>query len=130
MKNLLLSLLALIVVVPAWAGDAAPLSLGIAIEFKGPSKDVADLVAKLKKDPVYKAATCESVNESKVACAKADGGLLAFLDKNAPAAVKWSISAADGTKPCPGTVGCKVMNCPPPGGPLRCCHTTAPFAAC
>lgn len=125
MKNLLMCLLALVVVAPAWGGEAAFVSLGVAIEFKGPPKDVADLVAKLKKDPVYKAATCESVNESKVACAKADGGLLAFLDKNAPAAVKWSISAADGAKPCPA--GCAAMPCP---SIVRCCTIATPHQPC
>lgn len=134
MKNLLLCLLALFVVAPAWGGDAAPLSLGVVIELKGPADGVSTLVAKLKKIPAYKAAACEAANNLeatvKIACAKADGRLMVFLDKNAPATVQWNISSSSGGKPCPGTAGCKVMNCPPPGGPSMCCHMTAPYAPC
>ena len=132
MKNLLL-LLSALVVVPAWAADPAPapakpkpaakqaasLSLGVAIELKGSSEDVSALVAKLKNAPVYKAAACEIVSESKIACAKADGALMVFLDKNAPGAVQWTI-ISNGGKPCP--TGCQVMLCPPPNGPLVCCN--------
>lgn len=123
MKNLLLSLLALIVVVPAWAGDAAPVSwAGVVIELKGPTESVSALVAKLKKAPAYKAAACEAVNESKFDCAKADSGLMAFLGKNAPASIQWSISSSAAEGKC--LPGCAIMQCPPPGGPIRCCNLT------
>lgn len=126
-ENLVLLLSALIVVLPAWGENAAPPSLGIAIEVKGKVEDVSALVVKLKKAPAYKAATCEAANKLEadvmIVCAKADGRLMAFLDKNAPGTVQWSISSA-GERPCPGTPGCAVMHCPPPGGPIMCCNQT------
>lgn len=131
MKNLLLFLLASIIVAPVWAKGAESLSLGVVIELKGSSpEEIATLIAKLKKAPVYKAAACEAANESKIACAKADNRLMGFLSKNAPASVQWSISSADGARPCPGTTGCTIMHCPPPTGPIMCCHSTAPYGPC
>jgi hypothetical protein len=134
MKNLLLLLLTLVAIAPAWGENAAPLSLGVVIELKGPTEGVSDLVAKLKNAPVYKAAACETANKSeatvRIDCAKADSGLMVFLSKNAPPTVQWSISAAEGSRPCPGTPGCQVMHCPPPNGPLMCCHSTSPYGAC
>lgn len=134
MKNLLLCLLALIVVAPAWGKGDAPLSLGVVIELKGSTEEISALAAKLKKAPAYKAAACEAPNNLeasvKIVCAKADGRLMTFLDKNAPATVQWSISAGEGHRICPGTPGCQVMHCPPPNGPIMCCHSTAPYGAC
>lgn len=129
MKKLLLSLLALIVVAPAWGASS-----GIAIEVKSEkAEEVSALVAKLKKAPAYKAAACNIANklaeDVMIVCDKADGRLVTFLDKNAPVSVKWSISSAT-DRPCPGTPGCQIMHCPPPGGPTMCCHTTAPYGAC
>ena len=129
MKKMLLCLLALIAVAPAWGENDAPISLGIVIDLKGASEDVFSLIAKLKKAPVYKAAVCEIANESQIVCAKVNGGLMVFLDKNAPATVEWSISGS-GSRPCPGTPGCQVMHCPPPNGPTMCCHPKSPYGAC
>lgn len=149
MKNLLLLLSALIAV-PAWAADATPAvkptaqpvsaaETGIVIVLKGTNKGVAALAANLEKEAVYKEANCSSKpakkpgKTAKITCAKADGALLAFLSKNAPAKVQWSISAAatksipvttKGAAYCPPPIGCAMMNCPPPGGPLRCCNQT------
>ena len=142
MKNLLL-LLSVLIVVPAWAGDAVPVSgTGVVIELKGSAKSLSVLVADLEKDAVYKAAECSSKpmkksgKTAKITCAQADGALLAFLAKNAPANVHWSISAAatkrvstatsKGVAPLGCPTGCSLMNCPPPGGPVVCCKNFVP----
>lgn len=120
LKNLLLCLLALLVVSPAWAGDAAPVSwAGVVIELKGPTESVSALVAELKKTKAYKAAACDVSSELKIECAKADSGLLAFLGKKAPATVQWSISSAPVEGKC--TTGCALMACP---STVMCCNTT------
>lgn len=142
MKNLLLLLSALIVV-PAWAGDAVPANeTGVIIGLEGSAKSLSALVADLEKDAVYKAAECSSKpmrksgKTAKITCAQADGALLAFLGKNAPANVHWSISAAaakrvpfaasKGVAPLGCPSGCSLMNCPPPGGPVLCCKNYVP----
>lgn len=124
MKNLLLFFLALIVVVPAWGDTAAPVSwAGVVIELKGPAESVSALVAKLKEAPVYKAASCETASKLEatvtINCAKADNRLMAFLGKNAPATVQWSISSAAAGGKCTGN--CILMPCP---SATVCCNTT------
>ena len=136
-----LPLLLALIVLPAWAGDVAPVAeKGVSIELKGASKNLSALMADLEKDAAYKEAACsgkpaKSGKAAKITCGKADGALLVFLSKNAPANVRWTISAA-ATAPatrapapaasaplsCP--TGCAVMNCPPPSGPIVCCNTT------
>lgn len=90
MKNILLFLLALIVVAPAWAGDAAtepsiPQPSAQAVQVKPDAQT-----------------SCGSSFLIKEACAK-----------DLPASPSSS---------CP--TGCVLMNCPPPGGSVRCCHTS------
>lgn len=119
MKKLLL-LLALIAPASGIAAPAAPAGwAGVAIELKGSPEEVSALAAKLKKAPAYKAAACEAASESKINCAKADNRLMAFLSKNAPATVQWSISSIAAEPKC--LPGCSLMHCPPPGGPIMCC---------
>jgi hypothetical protein len=137
MKNMLLLLLTLIIV-PAWAGDVAPdTQTGVSIELKGSAKSLSALVADLEKDAVYKEAACstapakKSGETVKISCAKADGALMTFLSKNAQT-VHWSISALankslpatakQGVVPMSCPTGCSIINCPPPSGPLECCH--------
>lgn len=126
MKNLLLLLSALIVVAPAWEAGAAPLAVSVTIELNNltDQDDVSALVAKLEKNKVHKAAACGPANTTKggtkIDCAKADSGLMTFLSKNAPPTVLWSITSLI-EKKC--AVGCVLMKCPPPGGPVRCCNT-------
>ncbi|OGS81168.1 MAG: hypothetical protein A2Z94_02350 [Gallionellales bacterium GWA2_55_18] len=156
-KNLLLLLSALIVV-PAWAGDvavapatakptamqAAPVTeTGVVIELKGSAKGTSALVADLEKEAVYKEAVCSSKpakkpgKTAKITCAKADGALLVFLGKNAPANVHWSISAAATkslsiaairgvTVTCPQI--CRIMPCPPPNGTSKLCCPVYPYS--
>lgn len=125
MKKLLLCLLALIVVAPAWGSSAVLASwAGVIVELKGSNQDISALAAKLEKAPVYKAAACAPANiagdAAKIDCAKADSGLMTFLGKNAPATVQWSISSAAVENKC--LPGCTTMRCPPPGGPVMCCY--------
>ncbi len=134
MKKLLLCLLALLVVAPAWGGTATFISwAGVAIELKGSAESVSTLVAGLEKEAVYKDAACSTVPAKKsgktarISCDKADSGLMDFLTKNAPATVQWSISSVPAVGKC--LPGCATMHCPPPGGPVRCCNTTT-YAAC
>ena len=132
MKNLLLCLLALIVVAPAWGGPAKPLVTSVTIELNNLTKtdDVSVLVAKLEKDAVYKAAGCGTADTSKgptkIDCAKGDSGLMGFLSKNAPPSVMWSVTSLIERK-C--ATGCSFMHCPPPSGPMVCCNTST-FQAC
>lgn len=135
MRKLLLLLCALIFAAPAWAGDAVPVNeTGVVIELKGSAKNLSALAADMEKDAVYKAAECSSKpmkksgKTAKITCAKADGALLAFLGKNAPANVHWSISAAanKGVSPLGCPAGCSLMHCPPPSGPLLCCKNSVP----
>lgn len=126
MKKLLLCLLALTAVAPAWGGSAVLASwAGVVVELKGANQDISALAAKLEKDRVYKAAACAPANiageTAKIDCAKADSGLMAFLGKNAPATVQWSIASVAAENKC--TPGCVSMKCPPPNGPLVCCNT-------
>jgi len=138
----MLPLLLALIVVPAWAGDAAPVTeQSVNIELKGATKSLSALVADLEKEAVYKEAGCSSkpVKSGKIAkisCVKADSTLMAFLSKNAPAKVNWTISstATSASKApaaasaeitplgCP--VGCALMACPPPSGPVKCCNVT------
>lgn len=118
MKNLLLCLLALTVAVPAWAGSTS--WVGVDIELKGPPESVSVLVANLKKQKVFKAASCEISNESKISCAMADSRLMAFLGKNASVTTQWSISSSPIQNKC--VPGCRTMRCPPPNGPMTCCN--------
>lgn len=120
MKNKLLLLLAL-VALPAWAG-------GMDVQLKGKAKDVAALTEQLKQDKSFQDASCSVKSKSKVHCDQASGALLEFLDANA-GKVRWSIAGAAAAKQamkaggmCPP--GCTYTNCPPPGGPARCCNTT------
>lgn len=139
MKNMLLFLLSMIVAAPAWAGDEPPAATGVVIELKGPAKSVAALVADLEKDKAYQDAACspgrKSGKAAKIACAQADSALMAFLGKNAPAKVRWSISSTatpattKSVTPLGCPTGCALMNCPPPGGPYRCCNTKT-YAPC
>jgi len=125
----LLSLLFVLIVVPAWAGDETPVTQpGVSIELKGSIVNLSSLVTGLEKEAVYKEAGCASNSEKKsaetatISCAKAAGALLTFLSKNAHA-VHWSISAAT-TTPMGCAAGCAMMNCPPPTGPVVCCNTS------
>ena len=140
MKSILLFLLALIVV-PSWADDAALMpsanatasaappaldsATSVYIELKGPAKSLPALVADLEKTAVYREAGCSSIptkkpgKTAKIMCTKADGALMTYLSKSAPANVHWSISVAA----CP--TGCTLINCPPPGGPKVCCKRTS-----
>lgn len=131
-RNLLLSLFALIIVAPAWGGSPESIGwAGVTIELKGPDQSVAALAAKLEKDPVHKAASCgpakAAEGATKTDCARADSGLMAYLSKNELATVQWSISSSDAGGRCP--VGCVYMHCPPPTGPVVCCNT-ATYKAC
>lgn len=132
MKKLLLCLLALTVVAPAWGDTAKFIAPSVTIELNNLTKndDVSKLVAKLKEDAVYKAATCGPADATKgptkIDCARADSGLMDFLSKNAPPTVLWSITSLI-EKKC--AVGCSLMHCPPPGGPVVCCHT-GPYTPC
>ena len=115
MKNLLLFLLALIAVAPAWGDTAASASwAGVAIELKGSAKSVSALLADLEKEAVYKGAACTAAKKhgktAKITCEKADSGLMDFLGKNAPATVQWSISSSAAGGRC--TTGCALMACP------------------
>lgn len=134
MKNLLILLLVSILVAPAWGKDAAHLSLGVSIELKGSTQDVSALAGKLKKTSAYKAADCTEAKSSEesliMACSKADGRLMGFLGRNAPATVQWSITSIVGARICPGTPGCQVMSCPPPRGPIMCCYQAPPYGPC
>ena len=136
MKKMLLLLLASIIA-PAWAGDVAPdAGTGVVIELKGSAKDINALAADLEKEAVYKEAACsgkpakKSGKTAKINCAKADGALMTFLSKNAPTKVHWSISAVANRSisACPGS--CTIINCPPPSGPLMCCHPKPVYGAC
>lgn len=140
--KILMLLLSALIVVPAWAGEVPVSATGVVIELKGSAKSLSALVADLEKDAVYKAAECSSKpmkksgKTTKITCAQADGALLAFLAKNAPANVHWSISAAaakkisaaasKGVAPLGCPTGCLLMNCPPPGGPVVCCKNNVP----
>jgi hypothetical protein len=124
MKNLLLCLLACIAIVTAWVADAAPLPLGVAIEFKGEPKDISDLIAKLISDPLNKIAKCVTVDDSTIACAKVGPKLKAFLKKNAPKTVTWEI-VGPGDRPCP--TGCVFKACP---STFACCYKTLPTHTC
>lgn len=133
MKKMLL-LLSVLIVAPAWAeapAQTATTGNAVVIELKGQARSVSALIADLKKDEVYQAAACSTGKKSgkttKITCSKTDGALLTFLANNAPAEVRWSISAAPaGWVPqppgCPPPAGCSMMNCPPPGGTYRCCN--------
>lgn len=127
MKKLLLCLLALTVVAPAWGDTTKFLAPSVTIELNNLTKndDVSKLVAKLKEDAVYQAAACVPAKATKattkIDCARADSGLMDFLSKNAPPTVLWSITSLI-EKKC--AVGCALMHCPPPGGPVVCCNTT------
>jgi len=124
MKITLLILLSLIVM-PAWAEDAAAPSVSkpetiqaapapetsVVIELKGSSKNVSAVASGLEKEAVYKDAACSTANNksgkaARITCTKADSALMTFLTKNAPAKVQWSISPAG----CP--TGCLLMPCP------------------
>lgn len=144
MKNMLLILLALIVMpaaIPVWAGDVpiAPATAkpsmqtapgaetSVVIEFKGSAQSTSALTANLERQAVYKDAICSTApvkkpgETAKITCIKADGALLAYLSRNAPADVQWSITRTPATAAgCPA--GCSLMNCPPPAGPMRCCR--------
>lgn len=124
MKNLLLLLLALNAVAPAWGDTAAPVSwAGVVIELKGPAESVSALVAKLEKDAAYKAAACgpakTTEGSTKIDCAKPDNKLMAFLGMNAPATVQWNISSAVVGGKCTGN--CIMMPCP---STSVCCNLT------
>lgn len=127
MKNLLLLLLALIVVAPAWGGTAKPLASSVTIELNNltDNDNVSALVAKLEKNAVHKAAACGPAKTTdattKIDCAKADSGLMGFLSENAPPTVLWSITSLIEKKCLPG---CALMHCPPPNGATVCCNTT------
>lgn len=130
-RNLLLSLFALIVVAPAWGGSTESIGwAGVTIELKGPDQSVAALAAKLEKDPAHKAASCGSAKAAggttKIDCARADSGLMAFLSKNELATVQWSISSSvAGDRPCPA--GCALMPCP---STVKCCTIATPHLPC
>lgn len=132
MKKLLLCLLALIVVAPAWGGNAQPFADSVTIELNNltDKDDVSDLVKKLEQDAVYKAAACGPAKiveaTTKIKCAKANSKLMSFLDKNAPPTVVWNITSLQGGK-C--NAGCILMHCPPPSGPIVCCNTST-YKAC
>jgi len=156
MKKIVLLLLSALVVAPAWAEEekapapsakpaemqaasadaqtaetrAAPVAqTGVVIELKGAAKDTAALSANLEKDAVFKDAGCSTKSarkSAKITCAKADSGLMAFLAKNAPANIRWSISAAPITMKalalpttatacyrliCSGVAGCFTKGC-------------------
>ena len=125
----LLSLLFVLIVVPAWAGDETPVTqAGVSIELKGSIVNLSSLVSGLEKEAVYKEAGCASNSEKKsaetatISCVKAEGALLTYLSKNAHS-VHWSISATSpSSMGC--AAGCQTMHCPPPSGALVCCNTT------
>lgn len=125
MKKLLMFLLALIIVAPAWANDDRTLSsTGVIIKLKGSDEGVSNLVADLEKQKVFKTAICGMVKKSEIYCGIADSGLMAFIGENAPAAVKWSISSTPPILSIKCVPGCKTMRCPPPNGPMTCCNTS------
>ena len=102
MKNLLLFLLALIVV-PAWAGDAA-----VEPSAQNPTaKQAAPNTAEKQAAPKHK--------KKKAAKHKAKRAVSGTANKSvAPLG-------------CP--TGCTTMHCPPPVGPTECCNT-ATYAPC
>lgn len=135
MKKMLL-LLSLIAV-PAWAEDSAVASpvpqleamqaapaTRVAIEFKGPAKSTSALVAGLEKEAVYKEAACskKAGKTARITCANANGRLMEFLLKNAPASVQWSTTNL--TLTCLN--GCVYTQCPAGSGIYRCCKLNSP----
>lgn len=133
-----LPLLFALIAVSAWAGEAivapsmsrneamvAP-PVGVVIEFKGADKSISALIAAMEKEGVYKEAACATVpgkdtgKPASISCGKAEGALMTYLSKHAPADTLWSITTASS---CP--TGCYMMNCPPPGGPVACCKRTS-----
>lgn len=138
-----LPLLLALLVLPAWAADAAG-DRGMNVELKGPAKSVAALVADLEKDAAYKDAGCAAKGKpgktARISCAKAEGALLTAL-KAAPGDVRWSVSSA-AAKPVAApaaaaaplsaqgcAVGCSYMKCPPPNGVPMCCNIST-YKAC
>lgn len=97
MKNILL-LLSALVVVPAWAGDAAV----------APSTTQSTLQA------------TQTAPETKTECGSS------FLIKEACAKELPGAAASKGVAPLGCPTGCSLMNCPQPGGPVVCCKNNVP----
>lgn len=93
MKKLLLLLA--FAAIPAWAGDAAPVSeTGLNINLDCATKNRSFQVARLENGQSRKGAAKSAEGEG---------------------------AAADAPEGCPA--GCQMMACPPPSGPVRCCNT-------
>lgn len=130
MKKLLLGLLALLVVAPAWGdnvkANAKAFSLaGVVIGLNNltGNDEVSAVVAKLKENAVYQDAACGPAKtvkgSTRIYCAKNDSRLMAFLTENAPVTVRWDISCATAGGKC--NAGCALMPCP---SAVVCCNTT------
>lgn len=104
MKNLLLLLSALIFAAPAFAADTAGAASAVPSASAAPEKATQpDTAKKAKKTKKAK-------------------------KKTAPKK-KAEATATEGVAPMGCPTGCQTMNCPPPGGPVRCCNT-ATYTPC
>ena len=137
MKKILFSLAALIFASSAWGEGVKPpaksdIPKGVSVKISGSADGIAKLVASLKASPVYKAAKCGDPaavgEETIINCTKDTKRLEDFLKKNASKDVKVGIEH-DGKLLCNGNSGCYIMSCPPPVGPVMCCHT-GPYSSC
>lgn len=120
MKHKLIMLLLALVVVPAWAGEAATpaAQTAVTVQLSGSHKGVQALLADLEKDAAYKESGCsakpmkKSAKMVKISCSNASGALLDYLSKNTQSGVRWNISgatAASTLAACPA--GCSVQTC-------------------
>lgn len=124
MKKLFLC--ALLMALPAWAGETAPIppvntQTSGYVQLQGAPKKVRSMVETLEQSDVFKAAGCEATPGNKsgslagMSCSQPNSALIDMLNRLAPHGVKWNMSVQG----C--AVGCTMMPCPPPSGKTTCC---------
>lgn len=94
-KTMHLLLLSVFIALPAWAGDAVPVSAAPAATAEAGAKATPEATAKEAKK-------AKKTKKAKKA--------------------KQETAAEAAPLGCP--TGCALMACPPPSGPVRCCNTT------
>jgi|GEM_PF-3423225 len=111
-------------------GHSNVAGIGAHIELKGTPEAVRAMMTGLENEAIFNVANCvkSSANPTgetqEMHCTKAENALLAALNRHVRPGVVYTVSATSCALPC------KVIRCPPPTGPIKCCTTTAPYVAC
>jgi hypothetical protein len=125
MKKLVLTLL--ILTSAAYAAEPVPAKHASAfVQLKGSHKTIRGELEQMQKDDAYKAAVCtpykigKSGSVSGLSCDKPDSALMDMLNRHASSGMQWTLTASS----C--AVGCTLMHCPYPTGPIVCCNHNIP----